>query len=372
MNLCLIGTSGTIPLPQRHLSSMVLKHEQHLILFDCGEGTQVALSKNHINLADISVVCLTHLHADHVLGFPGLIATMSNLDRTKPLTVIGPPGTRKLLNSLCAALVTIPFKIVYYEMAEPSAEFNFGNYKLTAFQLDHSIVCYGYVFESIRPCYFDTEKVDGVLPKVFWSPLQDGQMIKTENGIYTRNSLFGEDRSGIKITYATDSRPTNSIIEFGRGSDLMILEGMYPDNSYINLATENKHMLFTEAAQCAKDAEVSDVWLTHYSRVVSQPEEHLARAREIFPYVSAGYDGKSVCYSNERRKTSVIKVYAKQLTDSVWNGTEGILVDEYLRESEYLKLAQTNGNVYRGIVTACEPTRGSKFRAYLKDITKLQ
>ncbi len=295
LDICLLGTGGMMPLPYRWLTSMMARYNGKSMLIDCGEGTQIAMKEKGWSPNPIDVICFTHYHADHISGLPGMLLTMGNAERKEPLTMIGPKGLARVVGALRVIAPELPFEIHCIELSESTQEFTFGGMRLTAFRVNHNVTCYGYTMEIDRIGKFDVEKAKekGIQQK-YWNRLQKGEVIECEEGIYTPDMVLGETRKGLKVTYCTDTRPTESIVEHANGSDLFICEGMYGEPDKEKKAKENKHMTFYEAAYLAKKANVEKLWLTHFSPSLTRPEEYMKDVRAIFPNAVAGKDGKSV------------------------------------------------------------------------------
>ena len=284
-----------MPLPYRWLTSMMTRYNGKSILIDCGEGTQVAMKEKGWSPKPIDVICFTHYHADHISGLPGLLLTMGNAERTEPVLMIGPKGLEKTVNALRMIAPELPFEIKFHELNEQEETIDFGDFILTAFRVRHNVVCYGYTMEIKRAGKFDAEraKANGIELK-YWSRLQKGEVIEADGITYTPDMVLGPARKGLKVTYCTDTRPTDGIVEHASGSDLFICEGMYGEPDKLAKAKEYKHMTFYEAAEMAKRANVKTLWLTHYSPSTMWPEEFMKQVRTIFENAYAAKDGQSV------------------------------------------------------------------------------
>lgn len=295
LDVCLLGTGGMMPLPYRWLTSLMVRYVGSSLLIDCGEGTQIAIKEKGWSFKPIDVICFTHYHGDHISGLPGMLLTMGNADRTEPLTLIGPKGLRRVVDSLRVIAPELPFSIKYIEITEPEETFEMNGYRLRAFRVNHNVTCYGYTIEIDRKGRFDVERANREgIPKQYWGVLQRGEDVETDGKLYTPDMVLGPARKGIKVTYCTDTRPTDSIRENAAGSDLFICEGMYGEKNKQKKAREYKHMTFYEAAQLAKEAGVKEMWLTHYSPSLNYPEEYMDDVRRIFPGAVAAKDKRSV------------------------------------------------------------------------------
>ena len=294
LDVCLLGSGGMMPLPYRWLTALMTRFNGSSLLIDCGEGTQIAIKEKGWSFKPIDVICFTHYHGDHISGLPGLLLTMGNADRREPLTLIGPKGLERVVNALRVIAPELPFPIRFLEIEGAQQTFEMNGYRLKAFRVNHNVLCYGYTLEIDRAGKFDIEraKAQGI-PMQCWNPLQKGQTIEENGVVYTPDMVLGPDRKGIKLTYTTDTRPTESILRNARESDLFICEGMYGEDDKADKAKGYKHMTFREAAELARDARVKEMWLTHYSPSLIRPEEYMETVRGIFPQAYPGKDGKS-------------------------------------------------------------------------------
>lgn len=294
LDVCLLGSGGMMPLPYRWLTSLMTRFNGSSLLIDCGEGTQIAIKEKGWSFKPIDVICFTHYHGDHISGLPGLLLTMGNADRKELLTLIGPKGLERVVSALRVIAPELPFPIIYKEIEGAEQTFELNGYRLKAFRVNHNVLCYGYTMEIDRAGKFDVERAkEQEIPQKYWKHLQKGETIETENGILTPDMVLGPPRKGLKLTYTTDTRPTNSIRENAKDSDLFICEGMYGEKEKAAKAVEYKHMTFYEAAHLAKDAQVKEMWLTHYSPSLTRPEEYMDEVRRIFPEAKAGKDRMS-------------------------------------------------------------------------------
>ena len=291
LDVCLLGTGGMMPLPHRWLTALMTRYNGSSLLIDCGEGTQIAIKEKGWSFKPIDVICFTHYHGDHISGLPGLLLTMGNSDRREPLTLIGPKGLERVVNSLRVIAPELPFPIVFKEITEKEEAIQLNGYRLISFKVNHNVACYGYSIEIDRGGKFDPERAQKAnIPMKYWKHLQKGETIKEEEGVFFPEMVLGPPRKGIKLTYVTDTRPTESIVENAKGSDLFVCEGMYGEIDKSEKAKEYKHMTFYEAAQLAKEADVKELWLTHYSPSLTRPEEFLDEVRKIFSHTKAGRD----------------------------------------------------------------------------------
>lgn len=295
LDVCLLGTAGMMPSPTRWLTALMLRYNGSNLLIDSGEGTQIAIKETGISVNPIDVIMFTHYHADHISGLPGLLLSMGNADRTEPVTMVGPKGLEKVVNSLRVIAPELPFEIKYIELSEPVQQLELNGYNITAFKLDHKVLCYGYSVEIKRAGKFDAEKAKEIgIPLKAWNPLQKGNDVDMDGNHYTPDMVMGPDRKGLKVTYCTDSRPIDIIAEKAENADLFICEGMYGELDKEDDARKKKHMMFYDAAKLAARANVKELWLTHFSPSLYKPKQYMDEVRKIFPNSHLGEDGKFV------------------------------------------------------------------------------
>ena len=243
LDICLLGTGGMMPLPYRWLTSMMARYNGQSILIDCGEGTQIAMKEKGWSPNPIDVICFTHFHADHISGLPGMLLTMGNAERTEPLLLIGPRGLPKVVASLRVIAPELPFAIDCLELNEGEHTIQFDGFKIEAFRVNHNVPCYGYSISIERAGRFQVEKALSLgIDKKYWNRLQKGESIECGGRSLSPDMVLGPARKGLKVTYCTDTRPTESIVKHAAGADLFICEGMYGEPDKKAKAKENKHM----------------------------------------------------------------------------------------------------------------------------------
>lgn len=295
LDICLLGTGGMMPLPHRWLTSLMARYQGISILIDCGEGTQIAMKEKGWSPKPIDIICFTHFHADHISGLPGMLLTMGNAERTQPLLLIGPKGLTRVVNSLRVIAPELPFEIRCLELTQTEQMIAFDGFHIEAYRVNHNVICYGYNIVVERIGRFDVERANELqIPRKYWNRLQKGEIIEEEGKTFTPDMVLGAPRKGIKVTYCTDTRPTEGIVQSAAGADLFICEGMYGEPDKAQKAKEYKHMTFYEAADLAFRAGVRELWLTHYSPSLIRPEDYMQEVRKIFPNAIAAKDGRSV------------------------------------------------------------------------------
>ena len=294
IDLILLGCGGNMPMPNRSLSSLFINYKGRKILIDCGEGTQVSMRMKNCGFKAIDLICITHLHGDHIYGLTGLLSTMGNSSRVEDLTIVGPKGISEIINAMKTLIEYLPFKIIVIE--NPIGTFSLNNnilkdIEISTTELDHSTECLGYSFYFKRSPKFNLEKaINNNVPKILWQKLQSGKDIIFNDKTYSPDMVLGDDRKGIKISFITDTRPILSIPEFIKNSDLFICESMYGDDLDISKAVKNKHMTFREAANLARLGNVKNLVLTHFSPSLGEPNLYKKNATDVFENTIIGED----------------------------------------------------------------------------------
>lgn len=284
-----LGCGGMMPLPYRHLTSVLLRRDGDLFLFDCGEGTQVSLKRLNLKWKKIDGIFISHTHADHVTGLPGILMLNSQVDRTEPLYIYGPPKIREYVETSRQVLdMYINYPIVVKEITAPCVVHQGKDFYIRAFPLQHTKTCVGYTLEELdRPGEFNLEKAKelGVPMGPLFGKLQKGEDITLENGTVVKSEdVMGKPRSGRKFSFVTDTMYLPSIAGEVKGSDLLICEGMFADDC-ADQAKEKKHMTARQAATIARDAAAKKMAMIHYSPRYTDRELEvlLKQAQEVYP-----------------------------------------------------------------------------------------
>jgi ribonuclease Z len=297
-----LGCGGMMPLPNRHLTSVLLRREGELFLFDCGEGTQVSLRRLNLRWKKISVIFISHTHADHVTGIPGLLMLSSQVDRDDPLYIIGPPRIADYVEASRRVLdMYINYEIIVQEITSPGIVYKGDGFHVRCFPLVHTKPCYGFTLEEEkRPGEFHPEKAEALKIPVgkLWGKLQKGENIKTEDGrIIKPEDVMGKPRMGRKFSFVTDSLAIPEISTHVIGSDLFVCEGMF-GRDLTEDAHSKKHMTAEEAAKiAAASSGIKKLALIHYSPRYTEyelkmilkeaqvyfPDTVLTRDRAVFP-----------------------------------------------------------------------------------------
>lgn len=288
MDVCLLGNGGMMPLPNRPLSATLVRVGSETILFDCGEGTQVNWRASGFAYRPTGTILLSHVHADHVAGLPGVFFQIAFSGRTEPVTIYGPQWTPEVVQNLTSIVGRLPFELRVCQL-EGGEAFAIGDdLVVRTLALHHRMPCIGYSIDVLRAPRFDPEKAKALdVPLEHWKTLQQGNPV---DGI-SPSDVSGRPRRGLRLSLITDTSYFDDIVPFVRGSDLLIGEAMFADDADAQRAAERGHMTFSQAAKLAGDAEVRELWLTHFSPKIERPENHLPEVQSIFRNTSVGIPG---------------------------------------------------------------------------------
>lgn len=292
IDICLLGTCGMMPLPGRWLSCALVRSGSTLTLFDCGEGTQIPWKSLGWGFRQLGAICLSHMHADHVAGLPGVLFMVAHAGRTEPLDIYGPVGTTYVVEGLRRIAADLPFPVYIHELRGGETFDLPGNLHGSCAPAAHGIPCLAYRAELKRKPAFQVEKAQALgLPVQLWSRLQHGETLEYNGQTITPSQVLGEPRRGISFTYITDTRPTAVLSRFAHDVDLLICESMYDNPEDIPLARAHAHMYAEESARIAKEAGAHALVLTHFSPKINDPSQAEKAARRVFANTRAARDG---------------------------------------------------------------------------------
>ncbi len=292
IDVCLLGTCGMMPMPGRWLSCALVRCGSNLVLLDCGEGTQVPWKTLGWGFRQLGAICLTHMHADHVAGLPGVLFMVAHAGRTEPLEIYGPPGTTYVIEGLRRIAAGLPFPINIHELQDGAQFMLPGDLHASCCSAAHGIPCLAYRMELTRKPLFLPDQARALgLPVQLWSKLQHGETVEHEGQMFAPEQVLGEARRGLSLAMITDTRPTAQLSTFASDVDLLICESMYDNPEDLPQAQANAHMLAEESAGIALKAGAHQLVLTHFSPKITDTREAEKAARRIFPHTRAARDG---------------------------------------------------------------------------------
>lgn len=296
LDVIFLGTAGSMPTAKRGLPATLVRRGGERLLFDCGEGTQRQLVRSDIGLIELEEVFLTHFHADHYLGLPGMLKTFALRGRELPLTVYGPAGVGELLGALRRVFGRLDYPLVVTEL-EAGEELRRDGYSLRAFEVEHGVPALGYALvEEERPGRFDVEAADalGVPNGPARGALQRGEAVLLDTGVEVRpEQVLGPPRPGRKVVLAGDTAPAASVVDAAAGADLLVHEATFLADERAR-ARETLHSTAGEAALVAREAGVTLLALTHVSTRYFG-HEVAEEARALFPQTVVPRDFDLVC-----------------------------------------------------------------------------
>ena len=296
LEFCTLGTGGTLPIPERALSSLYVRVNGQSLLIDCGEGTQVGIRRLGWGFRCLDGMLLTHYHGDHCTGIAGLLLSLEKAGRDEPFHIWGPRGLKRVVEGLCVIVPQLSFPVLLHELPAEGGEAELIGLKIRAFPVDHGgIPCFGYRLTLNRSAVFDPEKAKQLnVPMKDWKRLQQGETVHVGLKKILPGDVAGAARKGITLVFSTDTRPCETLEKNCGDADLLILEGMYGTEDKMPQALKNHHMLFREAAEIARKTEPGGLLLTHFSTSLEDPEEFLPETRTIFERTWAAKDGETV------------------------------------------------------------------------------
>lgn len=305
LTITLLGTAATMPLPDRALSTAFAACGGHGLLFDCGEGTQAAARRAGVNLMRADTVCLTHYHGDHIFGLPGLLQTLGAQGRTRPLLLVGPKGLAGIWSAVRALTGPLPYAVRLQEADGPLAldalsEGWPAGAVLRPFATWHRVPSVGYRLELPRAGRFDPARARALgVPVQQWKLLQKGQSVAVEGRTVQPAQMLGAPRKGLSVVFSGDTAPCPYYLQAAHDADLLICDATYAFPEQEDQARQWGHSTFGQSASLAAQARAKRLWLTHYSPMITDPEEYAAQAQNIFPAAECGFDGKSITLQYE-------------------------------------------------------------------------
>src|SRR5579871_2340949 len=220
LDVALVGTGGMLPLPNRWLASVLVRYSRHLVLFDCGEGTQISLRALGWGIKDIDLILISHVHGDHITGLPGLLLTQGNSSRAQPVQIVGPPGLAAVLRGLLVVAPHLPFELHVRELSSGMC-LTLDELTVTCVDAEHQVPCLAYRLDLPRAPRFLPERARSLgVPVQEWSRLQHGESV---DGVKPEDVL-GPARRGLSLGLVTDTRPTEGIAQLVRDVDLLVCE----------------------------------------------------------------------------------------------------------------------------------------------------
>lgn len=291
-----LGTGGSVPTKRRNLSSFALRTDAELVMFDCGEGTQKQFLVAKLGFNRETKVLISHMHADHILGLPGLLHSMSFMGRTRSVEIYGPRGILEFVECTSKSVRFKPIFPVETHEVGPGTIIRTDAYIVKAVWADHGVPCLSYaLIENDRPGRFYPAKAKklGIQKGPLWKTLQMGRSVRVGGRRIEASEVVGPARRGLKITYAVDTRPCDRIVQLASGSDLLVHDGMFCSDAS-ERAKEYGHSTVAEAATVAKRSHAKNLALTHLSAIYEDTKPLLLEAKKIFPRTFLAEDLQSV------------------------------------------------------------------------------
>jgi ribonuclease Z len=291
-----LGTGGSVPTKKRNLPSLAVRTDGGLVVFDCGEGTQKQFLIAKLGFNREMRILISHMHADHILGIPGILHSMSFMGRSRDLEIHGPPGICEFVKCTTETVKFRPMFPIRTVEVHAGTIARTDSYTIKAAWADHSVPCLAYsLTENDKPGRFHPAKArELAVPKgPLWKTLQMGKPVKVGRRRIDASRVVDPPRKGLKITYAVDTRPCERVIELASGSDLLIHDGMFSSDAS-ERAREYGHSTVVEAAKIAKRSHSKNLALTHFSAIYADTSQLLAEAKAIFPRTIVAEDLRSL------------------------------------------------------------------------------
>ncbi len=295
-----LGVGGAIPARGRHLSGLALRREGRLLLFDCGEGTQLQLLRAGLLGGKLEAIFVTHLHGDHLFGLPGLISTLGLQDRQRPLAIVGPKGLRDFIGAVPG--ITFgdgPFRLDITELPKSATHevvYATDDFRVEARPLAHRVPCFGYRYqETPRAGVFDAQAAiaAGVTPGPDFRTLAEGESVSVDGREVLPHAIVGPERPGTAIAYCLDTAPCDGDRALASGADLLIHDATFGDDDAAR-AEQTGHSTARQAAEVAAASGARGLLLTHFSARYTDLRGLVAEAREVFPHAHAAEELKTV------------------------------------------------------------------------------
>jgi len=296
MRATFLGTGGSVPTKKRNLPSFAVRTNGGLVMFDCGEGTQKQFLIAKLGFNREMKILISHMHADHILGLPGLLHSMSFMGRTRDLEIYGPRGIDEFVKCTTETVMFRSMFPVRTLQVHAGTVARTDSYTINAAWADHGIPCLAYsLVENERPGRFYPSKARrlGVPKGPLWKTLQMGKTVNVGRRRIDPSSVVGPPRKGVKITYAIDTRPSDRVVQLAFGSDLLVHDGMFHSND-LTRAREYGHSTAAEAASVAKMSRSKRLALTHLSAIYDDARLLLTDAKKVFPKTFVAADLESL------------------------------------------------------------------------------
>jgi ribonuclease Z len=301
IDILFLGNGAMIPTPRRNLSSFLMRVGSKLILFDVGEGTQIPWQSSGWGFKRLDTICISHWHADHIAGLPGVLHGLANAGRTEPVTIIGPKGTRAVAAGLREIAQEMPYPLITADLTTGQS-WTIGPLQIRVLLGDHRVPVLLYRFDLPRNREFLVDRaMADKIPRDLWARLTLGEHVSENGRSLSPDTYLGPERRGLSIGVMTDTRPTDVASAFLADVDLLIAEGTYGDPSDQENARRNKHMTFAEAASVASHSRARQLILTHFSPKMDDPGIWIDQATSIFPETRLAVPGREFTLRYERQ-----------------------------------------------------------------------